>query len=98
MHLKNTHYSALCSAGNTVHLGNLLENDNRFSRFHTFFADEEDYWLVFKDEGISLNNLLYQSSLTAFFVLEKASNYDDWEGDHDKRSPTVDPRSCCAPS
>ena len=58
MHVKNT-LSILRCAQREIYFGNLLENDNRFSRFHTFFSDEEDYWLVFKDEGISLNNLLY---------------------------------------
>jgi serine/threonine protein kinase len=58
MHIRNRHDIKKC-AEREIYFGSILKGDVLFSRFETFFFDEDDYWLVFRDEGISLNNLLY---------------------------------------
>ena len=60
MHIRNLFHIKKC-AEREIYFGKYLQNNILFSRFETYFADENDYWLVFRDEGISLNNLLYAS-------------------------------------
>ena len=60
MRIRNRHDIKNC-AEREIFFGTFLQGSTLFSRFETYFADENDYWLVFRDEGISLNNLLYAS-------------------------------------
>eukprot|EP01031_Cornospumella_fuschlensis_P030402 gene30402-36731_t len=53
-----------------IYFGNLLRKFSAYPRFITFFIHNEDYWLVFKDEGTSLQALLYSSSASSPLLLK----------------------------
>ena len=42
-----------------IYFGKLLRGNPRFTTFISSFTDQDSYWLVFKDEGISLRHLIY---------------------------------------
>lgn len=42
-----------------IHFGQFLHNNPRYPRLVTYFIENDDYWLVFEDEGVSLLGLLY---------------------------------------
>ena len=60
MHIRDRYDIKKC-AEREIYFGKYLQGNILFSRFEAYFGDENDYWLVFRDEGISLNNLLYAS-------------------------------------
>lgn len=47
------------AAQREIFFGQLLSNHTAFPTFITHFVLNEDYWLVFKDEGASLQGVLY---------------------------------------
>jgi serine/threonine protein kinase len=58
MHVKDRLDIRKC-AEREIYFGTLLQGNSLFSRFESYFSTDDDFWLVFRDEGISLNNLLY---------------------------------------
>ena len=42
-----------------IYFGNLLVGQERIARYFRYFQDTDNYWLVFADEGVSLQSLLY---------------------------------------
>jgi hypothetical protein len=50
MHVKNRDYILYC-AKREIYFGKLLADRSSFARFITYFVTEDDYWLVFHDEG-----------------------------------------------
>jgi hypothetical protein len=47
-----------------IYFGEALKNESRIARYEQFFISEDDYWLVFRDEGVSLQQLLYSIRYT----------------------------------
>ena len=47
-----------------IYFGELLHNELRVARYETFFIRDGDYWLVFRDEGVSMHQLLYSMKYT----------------------------------
>lgn len=47
-----------------IYFGDSLKNEYHVARYETFFIHDGDYWLVFKDEGVSLHQLLYSMKIT----------------------------------
>ena len=41
-----------------------MKNEIRIARYEQFFVSEDDYWLVFRDEGVSLQQMLYSIRYT----------------------------------
>lgn len=50
MHVKNREDILHC-AHREIYFGNMLSDRPNFARFITYFTTEDDYWLVFHDEG-----------------------------------------------
>lgn len=48
-----------------IHFGLVLSQHPRSTRFITSFEIAGDYWLVFRDEGVSLQQLLYAVSISS---------------------------------
>ena len=46
-----------------IHYGNLLRGQPFVARYVDYFKTIDDYWLIFRDEGISLQKLMYASSI-----------------------------------
>lgn len=53
--------SILRCALREIYFGNLLQHRESFPRLLTYFVHEGDHWLVFKDEGSSLQSYLYNT-------------------------------------
>lgn len=53
-----------------IYFGNLLRKFSAYPRFITYFIHNDDYWLVFKDEGTSLQALLYSSSASSPLLMK----------------------------
>ena len=47
-----------------IYFGEALKNEIRIARYEQFFVSEDDYWLVFRDEGVSLQQMLYSIRYT----------------------------------
>ncbi|CAM9229893.1 unnamed protein product, partial [Ectocarpus fasciculatus] len=47
-----------------IYFGDLLKEELRVARYETFFIVGDEYWLVFRDEGVSLHQLLYSMKIT----------------------------------
>lgn len=62
MHIKNKLEIQRC-AEREIYFGNLLKGNLLFTQLDSYFSSPEDVWLVFVDDGISLNNLLYASTI-----------------------------------
>ena len=45
-----------------IYFGKLLKNRPIFTHLVTYFVQNDDYWLVFKDEGVSLRSMMYAST------------------------------------
>jgi hypothetical protein len=62
MYAKDRAHMLRC-AHREVYFGKLLNNTSYFTKLITNFQIGDDYWLVFRDEGISLQQLLYAVTL-----------------------------------
>lgn len=58
MHIKGKPQILRCAL-REIYYGEMFRGYPRIARYVTYFTTEEDYWLVFKDEGVSLQQLLY---------------------------------------
>lgn len=47
-----------------IYYGNLLKNSTNVAYFYKYFIIDDDYWLVFKNEGTSLESMLYVVTYT----------------------------------
>jgi hypothetical protein len=56
MHIIDKPNIELC-AKREIYFGKLLVNSTYVARFVTHFTTTTDYWLVFKDEGVSLQQV-----------------------------------------
>ena len=56
-----------------IYFGELLRNDPRTTHLIAHFLHQEDYWLAFEDEGVSLQQLLYAVSFTPTATLLEPS-------------------------
>eukprot|EP01041_Mallomonas_annulata_P000203 gene203-366_t len=42
-----------------IYFGEQLKGNSKIARYVSYFKTDDDYWLVFRDEGVSLQHLLY---------------------------------------
>jgi serine/threonine protein kinase len=56
-----------------IYFGELLQHDPRTTHLVAHFLHDNDYWLAFEDEGVSLQQLLYAVSFTATATLLEPS-------------------------
>lgn len=62
MKTKNNPYILRCAL-REIYFGKLLQGKDSFPLFITHFLQDGDYWLVFRDEGSSLQSYLYNAGL-----------------------------------
>jgi hypothetical protein len=62
MHLKDRPAILRCAL-REIYFGELLQSNQRIARFISHFQLNDDYWLVFRDEGVSLQSILYALTL-----------------------------------
>ena len=72
MHIKDRPDILRCAL-REIHFGMHLRDNPRMARYITHFELEGDYWLVFRDEGVSLQSLLYALSVNKGNVLLEPS-------------------------
>lgn len=46
-----------------IYFGELLQTNQRIAKYISYFQLHDDYWLVFRDEGVSLQSILYALTL-----------------------------------
>jgi hypothetical protein len=62
MHLKDRPAILRCAL-REIYFGELLQTNQRIAKFISHFRLNDDYWLVFRDEGVSLQSILYALTL-----------------------------------
>lgn len=72
MHIKDRPGILRCAL-REIYYGDLLRDNPRMAQFLTHFQIDDDYWLVFRDEGVSLQSLLYALSINKGNVLLEPS-------------------------
>jgi serine/threonine protein kinase len=64
----------LLCAHREIYFGETLHGMASVARYESYFVTPTDYWLVFRDEGISLQQLLYATTIDNISVVLKPSN------------------------
>lgn len=72
MHIKGKPQILRCAL-REIYYGEMFRGYPRIARYVTYFTTEEDYWLVFRDEGLSLQQLLYVMTYHGSIVLLEPS-------------------------
>lgn len=72
MNLKNRPDILRCAL-REIYFGELLAHDPRTTHLISHFLHQDDYWLAFEDEGVSLQQLLYAVSFTPTATLLEPS-------------------------
>ena len=58
-----------------IYFGELLKGQARIARYERYFQDNDNYWLVFLDEGVSLQSLLYVISVNNGLAVMEPSQF-----------------------
>jgi serine/threonine protein kinase len=57
-----------------IYYGNLLKDSSNVATFYQHFVIDDDYWLVFKNEGMSLESMLYVVTYTDTSAIMESSS------------------------
>lgn len=73
MSFHNRPFIELC-AKREIYFGEILRQESFVARYITHFKTPSEYWLVFKDEGISLQQVFF-TLLPPFFAFFSSSHF-----------------------
>jgi serine/threonine protein phosphatase PrpC/serine/threonine protein kinase len=74
MYIRNRPAILKC-AKREIFFGEFLRGQERIARYERYFQDNENYWLVFADEGVSLQSLLYVITVTNGLAVFEPSQF-----------------------